>query len=257
MRATLYHSSDWTVTAGRPAARSSEDAMRFRKRLRTLCLTQLNDATTVTVPRRDHVYTSGSKNGQVYVIESGQVKTFVTTESGKRCLLSIYTAGEVIGELGLLGQERRESAAAMTRCTLRQASGERFLAALTAENLLPAFVRHLGERVQDQQNIIADMATMGSERRLAARLLYLAGQLGTRHGRLVLINARITQEELADMIGTTRSRVGFFLKRFREAGLVRITQTSLIVDSARLADYVDCGDPLSSTTPPYVPDAQS
>lgn len=215
--------------------------MRFRERLRMLCATQLKDAPILTVSRRDHVYMTGTCGSNVYVIESGQAKTFVTTESGKRCLISIYTAGEVLGELGLLGHERRESAVALTRCTLRQISGERFLAALTADGLLSGFVRHLGERVQDQRNIIADMVTMESERRLAARLLYLSEQLGTRRGHLVLISARITQEELAEMVGTTRSRVGYFLKRFREAGLVDITHKSLVVDNVRLADYVDGG----------------
>ncbi|MFH9857971.1 Crp/Fnr family transcriptional regulator [Streptomyces sp. NPDC017202] len=243
MRATLeYHRTRPTATAV-PVRRAAEpadtDSARFRAKLRALCATRLHDTPTLTVPRRGHVYVDGGQDRHIYVIETGQVKTLMTTGSGKRCLLSISGAGDALGELGLLASERSDTAVALEPTTLRRIPGDRFLSVLAEEGLLPEYVRHLGERVIEQQKIIVDMVTMECERRLAARLLLLSQQIGTRRGRLVLIRARITQEELAEMVGTTRSRVGLFLKRFREAGLVDMTQGSLVVDDRRLGDYIE------------------
>jgi CRP/FNR family transcriptional regulator, cyclic AMP receptor protein len=206
--------------------------------LRALCANRLHDTPTLTVPRRGHVYTDGGGERPVYVIEAGQVKTLMTTGSGKRCLLGILGAGDVLGELRPLGSEPSDTAVALEPARLRQIPGDRLLAVLAEEGLLPAYMRHLGERVVEQQKIMVDMVTLEGERRLAARLRLLCEQLGTPCGRRVLIRARITQEELAEMIGTTRSRVGLFLKRFREAGLVDMVHGSLIVDDRRLGDYL-------------------
>jgi hypothetical protein len=88
--------------------------------------------------------------------------------------------------------------------------------------------------------MISDLVTAESEYRLAAVVLQLGRKLGTRHGELLLIGERITQEELAGMVGTTRSRIGFFLKRFRAAGLVRRPKHGfLIVHEGRLMDYLN------------------
>lgn len=243
MRAPLEHHRTRPATTAIPVLRAAEpadtDSARFRAKLRALCATRLHDTPTLTVPRRGHVYTDGGRDRRIYVIGTGQVKTLMTTGSGKRCLLSIFGAGDVLGELGLLGSERSDTAVALEQTTLRQIPGDRFLSVLAEEGLLPEYVRHLGERVIEQQKIIVDMVTMECERRLAARLLLLSEQLGTRRGQLVLIRPRITQEELAEMIGTTRSRVGLFLKRFREAGLVDMVHGSLVVDERRLGDYIE------------------
>ena len=220
----------------RAAQTIGTDSARFRTNLRALFATRLHDAPTLTVPRRGHVYTDGER--PVYVIETGQVKTLMTTGGGKRCLLSILGPGDVLGELGLLDNERPDTAVALERARLRQIPGDRFLSVLAEEGLLPDYMRHLGEKVIEQQKIIVDMVTLECERRLAARLRLLSEQLGTPCGRRMLIQARITQEELAEMIGTTRSRVGLFLKRFREAGLIHIEHGSLLVDDRMLGDYL-------------------
>ncbi|WP_399882210.1 Crp/Fnr family transcriptional regulator [Streptomyces sp. BBFR51] len=227
------------IPAQRAAAPAATGSACFRAKLRALCATRLNDTPTLIVSRRGHVYTDGGRDRCIYVIETGQVKTLMITGSGKRCLLSIFGAGDVLGEMGLLGSERSDTAVALEKVTLRQIPGDRFLSVLAEEGLLPEYVRHLGERVLEQQKIIVDMVTMECERRLAARLLLLSEQLGTRRGRLVVIRPRITQEELAEMIGTTRSRVGLFLKRFREAGLVDMVHGSLVVDDQLLGEYVE------------------
>lgn len=243
MRATLEHQRTRPTVIAVPVRRAAgpadTDSARFRVKLRALCATRLHDTPTLTVPRRGHVYTDGGQNQHIYVIETGQVKTLMVTGSGKRCLLYISGAGDVLGELGLLGSERSDAAVALEPATLRQIPGDRFLSVLAEEGLLPEYVRHLGERVIEQQKIIVDMVTLECERRLAARLLLLSQQIGRPCGRLVVIPARITQEELAEMVGTTRSRVGLFLKRFREAGLVGTVQGSLAVDDRRLRDYIE------------------
>ncbi|WP_059006321.1 Crp/Fnr family transcriptional regulator [Streptomyces specialis] len=204
-----------------------------------MCRTELADSTRIPIARRDQVYTCGGSDRNIYVIESGQIKTLMMTARGKRCLLSIHTAGDVFGELGLLQGVRAESACVLESGVLRRVPADRFLAALAQHGLLEEYLRQLGERVLEQQRTLVDMVTLESERRLASRLVHLARHAGVPQGSRVRISARVTQEELAEMVGTTRSRVGFFLKRFREAGLVDVTQRTLVVDHRALAAYAE------------------
>lgn len=215
------------------------DVAVFREKLLALCATRFSSAPTIVRYRKAHAYMCGGRDRNVYIIESGQVKTLATAANGKRCLLSIFAAGDVFGETGLLGHERIETAVALKRTVLRQVSADRFLSVLSAHNMLQEFVKHLSERMLKQQNIIVDMVTMESERRLAARLLYLAQHLGTRNGDGLRIDARITHEELAEMVGTTRSRVGYFLKRFRDAGLVEVNGRVLVIHERHLAAFIE------------------
>jgi CRP/FNR family cyclic AMP-dependent transcriptional regulator len=99
-------------------------------------------------------------------------------------------------------------------------------------------VRYLAQRLLEQQQLITHFVTVGSEQRFAAILLHLARKIGRQavnNGHLLVINACITQEEFAAMVGTTRSRIGLFLSHFIELGAVRRRDRGvLIVDEVRL-----------------------
>jgi CRP/FNR family transcriptional regulator, cyclic AMP receptor protein len=199
-------------------------------------------ASTIELARREVVYgcLDGARN--IYLVERGQVKAVVPSREGKECLLGIYTVGDVFGELCLMGGERMETVTAMTAAVLRCISAPRVVAALADAGLREEFVRYLTLRLFEQQQLITDLVTADSEYRLAAILLHLGRKLGRRETHLLRVEERITQEELSGMVGTTRSRVGFFLKRFRNAGLISRTKDCfLVVHESRLSDFMARG----------------
>jgi CRP-like cAMP-binding protein len=220
---------------------------RFSELLRTLVTEDLACATQIRISRNAHIFNTGDSDDDIYLIESGQVKTVSYSRDGKQCLLWIYAAGDVFGELCRPTCGRLETATAMRASTLRRIPASRFRAALANPELLEAFLCYVTIRVSEQQQTITNLVTMDSERRLAAVLLTLADKIGKRHSNGTRIEQRITQEELSGMVGTTRSRVGYFLKRFIEAGLVsRHPGAFLVVDESGLAKYLDAGAGLAA-----------
>ncbi|MCQ6552243.1 Crp/Fnr family transcriptional regulator [Streptomyces sp. C10-9-1] len=195
---------------------------------------------TVSIARGQHVYNCTQPDRNLYLVKTGQVKTVAMTASGKRCLLDLSMPGDLFGEMCLARSCRDETAVAMSNTTLTRISQDLFFATLQAENLFEAFTLHLAGKLSEQQRIIADLVTMESELRLVSRLLQLSRRLGEEHHQGVVISARLTQEELAEMIGTTRSRVGFFLKRLRAAGLITCNRGYITIRSvSRLASFVE------------------
>ncbi|MEU5724766.1 Crp/Fnr family transcriptional regulator [Micromonospora sp. NPDC047738] len=193
----------------------------------------------IELSRNDHIYRAGSPDAHVYVVERGQVKTQMVAASGKRCLLSVHVAGDLFGETALLGLERLESAIALTRTVLRRIPAARAAAVLTAEGSAGVLARHLSIRLQHQQKVVADMVTMPSELRLAVRLQDLAERFGRRGPFGTRVDIALTQEDLSEMVGTTRTRVGQFLKRFRELEMVDFTPRShLTVHEERLSEWI-------------------
>ncbi len=213
-------------------------------------------ASTMEVARREVVYSCLDGDRSIYLVERGQVKASAPSREGKECLLGIYSAGEVFGELCLVGGARMETVTAMTPAVLRRIAAAKVLSALSDAGLHEEFVRYLAGRLFEQQKLITDLVTADSEYRLAAILLHLGRKLGRRKAQLLLIESRITQEELSGMVGTTRSRVGLFLKRFRDAGLIsRVQGCFLAINEPRLDDFVTHGhpEPLARRTGDAVP----
>ena len=198
-------------------------------------------ATTVELGKNEIVYDGFADDRSIYLVEHGKVKTVVHTRTGKRCLLNIYATGDVLGESCLLGAQRPEGTTAitMTDTVLHRIPGAAARAALTDARLSAEFLRYVIGRVLDQQRMIADLLTENSESRLAAILLRLGRRFGIRRTNLLRIEDRITQEELAAMVGTTRSRVGHFLKGFQESGLVeRDDMGFLVVNEPRMRHFL-------------------
>lgn len=212
----------------------------FGEQLRTLVQENSISATTIRIPKHSHVYNCGERDGNIYIVESGQVRTVSLSRDGKRCLLSIYADGDVFGELCMLRDGRTETATAMTMVALRRIPKARLLEVVAEKGLKGSFIQHLTGRLSEQQRIITTLVTMDSEQRLAAVLLRLARKLGRRQGEYLRIAERISQEELAWMVGTTRSRIGFFLKGFIDAGFVcRTGESHLLVHEELLTGYVE------------------
>jgi CRP-like cAMP-binding protein len=177
----------------------------------------------------------------VYFIESGQIKLLMLSPDGKECLLAIHTSGDIFGELCLadLGP-RMESAMAMEETTLRRIPCTKLFALLTNDSLLQGFVQYLVVRIADQQQIIANLVTVDSEKRLGETLLRLARKLGKKDIRSILIEHKISHQELSEIVGTTRPRISEFMQRFRRLGLIESTaEHYLIVKERKLTEYLE------------------
>lgn len=216
----------------------------FKQQLRSALAQEVTYGRAVTAAKQAHVYTCGDQDGAVYFIESGQIKLLMLTPDGKECLLAILTTGDIFGELCLSGLgERQETAVAMEATVVRVMPCAHFLLLLNRDGLLPGFIQYLAMRIADQQETIANLVTVDSEQRLAKTLLHLARKLGKQDPRSIRIEPRITHEELAAMVGTTRPRISAFMQRFRELGLIEIsTERFLIVKEAKLTAYLEYSD---------------
>ena len=212
----------------------------FNQHLQTSLQQAAPHCRAVTYAKHANVYTCGDQDPTVYFIESGQIKLVMLTPDGHECLLAILTAGDIFGELCLSGlYERQETATAMTKTVVRAMPCADFLLLLSRDGLLPGFIQYLTTRIADQQEIIANLVTVDSEQRLGKTLLQLARKLGKQDPRSLRIEQRITHEELAAMVGTTRPRISTFMHHFRKLGLIEIsTERFLIVKEAKLTAYL-------------------
>jgi len=192
------------------------------------------------VAKHQPVYMCGDTAETVYFIESGQVKLLMLSPEGKECLLAIYTSGDIFGELCLaVVGPRQETAMAMEDTTLKRVPISSFFRHLSRNTLVEGFVDYLAARVADQQFIIANFVTVDSEHRLGRTLLSLAHKLGRRDSRRTRIELKITHDELAMMVGTTRPRITKFIQEFRALDLIEVTPDHfLIVKESKLSDYL-------------------
>ncbi|HEX5707625.1 MAG TPA: Crp/Fnr family transcriptional regulator [Pyrinomonadaceae bacterium] len=195
---------------------------------------------TLRIPKHENVYLAGDRAETVYFIEAGQVKLLMPSLDGKECLLSIHTAGDMFGELCLLGAGlRQEMATAMEDTTLKCIPSSLFITHLSRHSLVEGFVQYLVSRIADQQQTIAQLITVDSEHRLGETLLTLARTLGKQDPRSKRIEQKITHEELSQMIGTTRPRVTKFMLKFRSLGLITVSpEHFLIVNEKKLAAFL-------------------
>jgi CRP-like cAMP-binding protein len=206
---------------------------------RQLCTHLPDRAVSRRLIANEALYTRGTDNRNIYFIESGFVKVLMLSQSARQCLLDICAPGDMVGESCLLCTERVETVVAMTPCMLRAIPRTEFLEIVFKHKLVEGSLQYLAAKLLEQQQIVSHFVTADSEGRLAATLLRLARKLGRPHDGRLMIDEKITQEELAEIVGTTRSRVGYFLKRFRTAGLIeQPSQAALLINETRLDEYV-------------------
>jgi len=217
----------------------------IRRQLCDSLRNKCRDSRIVKFSKHENIYSGGGGVAacSIYVIESGQVKLSTLSRKGQEeCIVGINTAGDVFGELCLSGSgERLETATAMEETELRAVPCALFSELVRRDSLLAqGFVRYLSVRVADQQQAIAHLVTDDCEHRLGATLLELARKLGKRDCESLIIEHQISQEELSHIVGTTRSRVSEFMRRFRKLGLIeRRAYDRLLVRDKDLSDYLN------------------
>jgi CRP/FNR family cyclic AMP-dependent transcriptional regulator len=166
------------------------------------------------------VFSQGEPADSVFYIQAGKVKVTVISEQGKEAIVAVLGPDEFCGEGCLAGQPRRmASATAMTECEIMRLEKGTIIRVLHEEPAFSEmFVAHLLARTIRVEEDLVDQLFNSSEKRLARALLLLAN-FG-KEGRPEPIIARVSQETLAEMIGTTRSRVSHFMNKFRELGFI-------------------------------------
>jgi len=170
--------------------------------------------------RKQRIFAQGDTADAVFYIQTGKVKLTVVSKTGKEATIGILGDGKFFGEGGLAGQLlRMSSATAMTDCAILRLEKQAMMEALHREHeFSDMFVAYLLARNIRYEEDLVDQLFNSSEKRLA-RILLLLAHFG-KEGKPEPVVPKISQEMLAEMIGTTRSRVSFFMNRFRKFGFI-------------------------------------
>jgi len=173
-----------------------------------------------TFAEKKMIFAQGDSSDAVFYIQKGKVKLTVVSESGKEATIGILNEGSFFGESCLTGQPLRLcSATAMTDCTVMRIKKKSMMEVLHREHAFSdMFVAYLLTRNIRYEEDLVDQLFNSSEKRLA-RVLLLLAHFG-KDGKPESVIPKISQEVLAEMVGTTRSRVSFFMNRFRKLGFI-------------------------------------
>jgi CRP/FNR family cyclic AMP-dependent transcriptional regulator len=175
----------------------------------------------VHLKARQAFFTQGTPADCVFYIQSGRAKLTVVSQNGKEATITLLSAGQFTGEESIAGPVglRMATATAITACVALKIEREEMIRVLHEEHgFSDIFLKFLLARGMRTQADLVDQLFNSSEKRLA-RILLLMAEFG-RPGEPETLIPHITQETLAEMIGTTRSRVSFFMNRFRKLGFV-------------------------------------
>jgi CRP/FNR family transcriptional regulator, cyclic AMP receptor protein len=184
-------------------------------------LTTVGDGRTLSVYRKnDVIFSQGEPADAVFYIQNGKAKITVISEQGKEAVVALLGPHDFCGEGSMAGQPRRmTTATAITECEVMRLEKATIFRVLHDEPAFSEiFVSHRLARTIRVEEDLVDQLFNSSEKRLARALLLLAN-FG-KEGRPEKVIAKVSQETLAEMIGTTRSRVSFFMNKFRRLGLI-------------------------------------
>jgi CRP/FNR family transcriptional regulator, cyclic AMP receptor protein len=171
-------------------------------------------------PTKQIIFSQGDPADSIHYIQSGKVKVTVVSPEGKEAVVAILGTDEFFGEGCLIGQPKRlATAVAMTECVTMQVEKTEIQRVLKDEAAFSQmFVSHILTRNARVEADLVDQLFNSTEKRLA-RVLLLLANFG-KEGRPEPVTTKISQETLAEMIGTTRSRVSHFMNKFRQMGFI-------------------------------------
>jgi|SRR5579864_619457 len=177
--------------------------------------------TLVNLPKKQLLFSQGEPADAVFYIQKGRLKLTVVSKRGKEATIALLSGGEFAGESCIASAQplRQATAVAITDCEILRISRKDMVRVLHEQHAFSdVFVSFLLARNARIQEDLVDQLFNSSEKRLA-RILLLLAQFG-KDGKPEKVIPKISQETLADMVGTTRSRVSFFMNRFRKMGFI-------------------------------------
>ena len=184
-------------------------------------LAKANGGRTISTHRQKSViFTQGDAADAVFYIKSGKVKITIVSKEGKEAVVAILGTDEFFGEGILIGQPKRlATASAMTECVIMRVEKAEIMRVIRDEPAFSQmFMSHILTRSARIEEDLVDQLFNSTEKRLA-RVLLLMANFG-KEGRPEPVTTKISQETLAEMIGTTRSRVSHFMNKFRHLGFI-------------------------------------
>jgi len=199
-------------------------------------LSGLSRGNTIEYGAARSIYWQGDPADSVFFLREGKVKLSVVSQQGKEAIIALLESGDFFGEGCLAGQPlRMASATAITDCTLARLEKSIMVQILHEQHAISEmFVTHLLSRNIRYEADLVDQLFNSSEKRLA-RILLLLSHFG-KESRSEPVLPRVSQENLAEMVGTTRSRVSHFMNKFRKLGFVDYgDQGGLTVNSGLLS----------------------
>jgi CRP/FNR family cyclic AMP-dependent transcriptional regulator len=187
---------------------------------KTLLAGAAEGGTVATYQARQVIFAQGDPADAVFFLMAGRVKRTVVSEEGKEAVVAILGPGELFGEGCLSGKTRRRSSGiAMEECTIARVEKSVLVRLLHEETKFSEmFITYLVKRNQRIEADLADQLVNPSEKRLARILLNLANFDEQEKAEVIL--PKISQEMLAEMVGTTRPRISFFMNKFRCLGFI-------------------------------------
>jgi len=186
-----------------------------------LLATMVREGTTVHYHKGQVLFSQGDPADAVFSIQEGKVKLTVISKQNKEAVIAILTVGDFVGEACLVGQHpvRLATASAMTDCSIVRLAKPAMIRLLRDDNVFSGQVLSyvLARNMRIEADLV-DQLFNSSEKRLA-RILLLLANFG-KEGKPMAVIPEISQETLAGLVGTTRSRVSFFMNRFRKLGFI-------------------------------------
>jgi CRP-like cAMP-binding protein len=180
------------------------------------------------------IFTQGDPCTTIIYVEAGCVRLSVVSHAGKEAVIAVLDQGDFFGEGCLAGQPvRRATATAMSQCSVLRITKQEITRKLHADqSFADSFVGHILRRNVRMEEDLIDQLFNSTERRLARTLLLLA-QYGKNHGPRRAL-PKVSQEILAEMVGTTRPRVNFFMNKFRKLGFIEYDASGVKVNNSLL-----------------------
>jgi CRP/FNR family transcriptional regulator, cyclic AMP receptor protein len=181
--------------------------------------------------RGEVIFHKGDPGATLYIILSGQVKIVLPSEGGEEAVLGVLDEDEFFGELSLIDGRPRSATIMATQPTEALVlHRDEFIAFLEVNPLVSIDLLHtLCQRLRETDEFVEDAVFLDVPGRLAKKLLELAGEYGTSGSGGTMIGLRITQQELATMVGATRESVNKHLRAYRARGIIEIDRQRITV----------------------------
>ena len=238
------------MTTAQPRARSLTEKLGLLREVTLFAglgesdLEAIGHATTmIHCVRGQQILSPDDPPDQIHIVKKGRVRVYRVTPDGKQLTLDIYEKGTILGDMSLLGQDRLPEAYAEAIddgviCTITPDQLRRLIERYPTVGV--NVIRHLSQRLQAAERELEAMAYQRVDQRLASKLLDLGQRFGVSTARGTLIQARLTQQELAEMIGTTRETLAHTLADFRRRGLLDTEHHQVLIrDAERLTEIAE------------------
>jgi CRP-like cAMP-binding protein len=189
-------------------------------------------------PKGQVIFHKGDEGGSLYVLQQGRVKVIIPSPQGEEVILTILSAGEILGELSLIdGEPRSATVEALEETEALCLRREDFLRLLSIRfEAVLGVLKVLSRRLRDTDALLAETHFLDVTSRLAKKILDLGRLFGVQEKEAIRIGVRMTQKDLASMVGATRESVNKQFRWFKEQGLVLLEDGYLtILDPVRLA----------------------